>query len=215
MEGQVKTAIQLGRNQQFDSVPVADMQEMMTVGLTQALKACQPLSIQTVDGEFAGISPTMTRCNEMVEEFGLPPMFTPSGLPNWHCWDRGKPVKLSNPAVYIIFADMQRVGRIRECYSIGITISNKSGRIGCSHERARCLIQKGILFKWLWTEIYDTSLKDIEKLKACLENPLQQRFKTIWEIQFDSKRKKQFLDGDPVLSLPDFDQQTFSLDTQL
>jgi hypothetical protein len=214
-----------GRNKQLSTIPTGDLAHTslydridqidqrlaqadnnMEYRFERALKKAQPFSVQSIDGEFAGIAPSTTRSNEIVEKFGLPPMFTPSGLPNWHCWDGRKPVKLFNPAVYIIFADMQRVGRVRECYSIGITVSNKNGRIGCSHERARCLIQKEIFFKWLWTEIYDTSWEDIEKLKACLENPLQQQFKTIWEIQFDSKKKKQFLDSDPLLNLPEHQQ---------
>jgi hypothetical protein len=214
----VKQSADNGRNKQLSTIPTGDLangvvtevieQLMPTVKATfkDAIKESQPFIVQSIDGEFAGIAPSTTRCNEIVEEFGLPPMFTPSGLPNWHCWDGRKPVKLFNPAVYIIFADMQRVGRVRECYSIGITVSNKNGRIGCNHERARCLIQKEIFFKWLWTEIYDTSWEDIEKLKACLENPLQQQFKTIWEIQFDSKKKKQFLDSDPLLNLPEHQQ---------
>ena len=214
VENKVKAAIELGRDRRLDSVPSADMQEMLTVGLTQAIKACEPLRIQAVDGEFAGIAPSMTKCNQVVEDLGLPPMFTPSGLPNWQCWEGGKPVRIFMPAVYVIFTDLQFVGRPRECFSVGITLSNKEGRVSCKHNRIRLLIRKGIPFKVLWTLIHNSSMSDRTKLESDIEQPIQQGLKTLWEKQWGEKGKEEFCRSDPVLNVPDSDQQTLPFETQ-
>ena len=195
VENKVKTAIELGRNQQLDRIPALDMQEIVTTGLTQALKACEPLLTQAVDGEFAGISPSMTVCNQIIEEeTPLPPMFTSGGRANWRTWVIGdKPVNVSLPVLYVIFIDYELVGRYRECFSVGMGGAG-SCRISASHPRIRLLDRKQIPFKVLWTQVQRSTMKEPKELEK-IEQKLQERLDTLWERQW-SKEQQSLLESE-------------------
>jgi hypothetical protein len=203
----VKQAADNGRNRQLDTIPTGDLangvvtevieQLMPTVKSTlkDAIKEAQPFFVQSIDGEFAGISPSMERCNQIIqEETPLPPMFTSGGMANWRTWGiNDKPVNVPLPVLYVIFIDYELVGRLRECFSVGRGGAG-SGRISASHERIRNLYRKQIPFKVLWTQVQRSTMKEPKELEK-VEQKLQERLDTLWERQW-SKEQQALLESE-------------------
>jgi hypothetical protein len=203
----VKQSADNGRNSQLDTIPTGDLangvvtevigQLMPTVKATlkDAIKESQPFFVQSIDGEFAGISPSMERCNQIIEEeTPLPSMFTSGGMANWRTWVIGdKPVNVSLPVLYVIFIDFEFVGRYRECFSVGMGGAG-SCRISASHPRIRNLYRKQIPFKVLWTQVQRSTMKDPKELEK-MEQKLQERLDTLWERQW-SKEQQALLESE-------------------
>jgi hypothetical protein len=203
----VKQSADNGRNRQLDAIPTGDLangvvtevigQLMPTVRATlkDAIKESQPFFVQSIDGEFAGISPSMERCNQIIEEeTPLPPMFTSGGMANWRTWGiNDKPVNVPLPVLYVIFIDYELVGRYRECFSVGMGGAG-SCRISASHPRIRNLYRKQIPFKVLWTQVQRSTMKDPKELEK-MEQKLQERLDTLWERQW-SKEQQALLESE-------------------
>jgi hypothetical protein len=210
----VKQSADNGRNSQLDTIPTGDLahtslydridqidQRLAQAGdnmeyrFERALKKSQPFFVQSIDGEFAGISPSMERCNQIIqEETPLPPMFTSGGMANWRTWViDDKPVNVSLPVLYVIFIDYEFVGRLRECFSVGMGGAG-SCRISASHPRIRNLYRKQIPFKVLWTQVQRSTMKEPKELEK-VEQKLQERLDTLWERQW-SKEQQALLESE-------------------
>jgi hypothetical protein len=210
----VKQSADNGRNSQLDTISTGDLahtslydridqidqrlaqaDDNMEYRFERALKKSQPFFVQSIDGEFAGISPSMARCNQIIEEeTPLPPMFTSGGMANWRTWViDDKPVNVSLPVLYVIFIDYEFVGRLRECFSVGMGGAG-SCRISASHPRIRNLYRKQIPFKVLWTQVQRSTMKEPKELEK-IEQKLQERLDTLWERQW-SKQQQALLESE-------------------
>jgi hypothetical protein len=210
----VKQSADNARNSQLDTIPTGDLahtslydridqidqrlaqaDDNMEYRFERALKKSQPFFVQSIDGEFAGISPSMERCNQIIEEeTPLPPMFTSGGMANWRTWGiNDKPVNVPLPVLYVIFIDYEFVGRLRECFSVGMGGAG-SCRISASHPRIRNLYRKQIPFKVLWTQVQRSTMKEPKELEK-MEQKLQERLDTLWERQW-SKEQQSLLESE-------------------